>query len=149
MGWDSIFLLVNYWAFASWFALLFLPRGQKILTAILYAGVLLLCLAYTVMIVGYLTGSIDAGGPSTNDFTTLAGVMKLFDSPGGATLGWTHYLAFDLFTGMWIARDADHKEFSRIVQLPFLVLTLMVGPMGLCAWLIVRECRAWAKLKAK
>src|SRR3546814_2282070 len=51
--------------------------------------------------------------------------MKLFDSPGGATMGWIHYLAFDLFTGMWIARDAVQKGFSRAVQFPFLLLTLI------------------------
>ena len=51
---------------------------------------------------GCLAGTIDAGGTGGGNFTTRAGVMKLFDSPGGATLGWTHYLAFDLFTGMWI-----------------------------------------------
>ncbi len=147
MTWDSIFLLANYWAFASWIALAFLPRGPKILAAILYAGVFLLCAAYAVMIVGFLSGGIDPGGPGGGDFTTLAGVMKLFDSPGGATLGWTHYLAFDLFTGLWIARDADNKGFSRIVQFPFLFLTLMVGPVGLLAWLIVRERRARAQAK--
>lgn len=148
MSWDTVFLLANYWAFAGWIALAFLPRGPKNLAAILYAGVFLLCLAYTVMIVGFLTGGIDSGGSSGADFTTLKGVMMLFDSPGGATLGWTHYLAFDLFTGMWIARDADNKGFSRIVQLPFLFLTLMAGPVGLLSWLIVRERRARAKAKA-
>ena len=142
MSWDNIFLLANYWAFAGWIALAFLPRSPKILAAILYAGVFLLCLAYTVLIVG-----IDPGGASGADFTTLKGVMKLFDSPGGATMGWIHYLAFDLFTGMWIARDADQKGFSRIVQFPFLFLTLMVGPVGLFAWLIVRERRARAQAK--
>ncbi len=87
MTWDNIFLLANYWAFAGWIALAFLPRGPKTLAAILYAGVLLLCAAYTVMIVGFVSGGIDPGGPGGGDFTTLAGVMKLFDSPGGATLG--------------------------------------------------------------
>lgn len=148
MSWDTVFLLANYWAFVGWIALAFLPRGPKILAAILYAGVFLLCLAYTVMIVGFLTGGIDSGGSSGADFTTLKGVMMLFDSPGGATLGWTHYLAFDLFTGMWIARDADNKGFSRIVQLPFLFLTLMAGPVGLLSWLIVRERRARTQAKA-
>lgn len=149
MSWDNIFLFANYWAFAGWIALAFLPRSPKILAAILYAGVFLLCLAYTVLIVGFLTGGIDPGGPGGGDFTTLQGVMKLFDSPGGATLGWVHYLAFDLFTGMWIARDADQKGFGRIVQFPFLFLTLMVGPVGLFAWLIVRERRARARAKAQ
>ena len=147
MSWDHIFLIVNYWAIAGWIVLAFLPRSPIALSAILYAGVFLLCLAYTVMIVGFLTGSIDAGGPGGGDFTTLKGVMKLFDSPGGATLGWAHYLAFDLFVGMWIARDADQKGFSRIVQFPFLFLTLMVGPVGLLSWLIVRERRARVQAK--
>ncbi|MDK2761725.1 MAG: DUF4281 domain-containing protein [Sphingopyxis sp.] len=147
MNWDTIFLFANYWAFASWIALAFLPRNPKILATILYAGVFLLCLVYTVLIVGFLTGGIDSGGSGGADFTTLKGVMKLFDSPGGATLGWVHYLAFDLFTGMWIARDADQKRFSRVVQFPFLFLTLMAGPVGLFGWLIIRERRARAQAK--
>lgn len=149
MSWDSVFLLANYWAIGGWLLLAFAPRGPKVLALILYAGVFLLCLAYAVMLGGFLSGTIDSGGTGGGNFTTLAGVMKLFGSPGGATLGWTHYLAFDLFTGMWIARDADAKGFSRIVQFPFLFLTLMVGPVGLLAWLIVRERRARAQAKAK
>jgi hypothetical protein len=141
MSWDSVFLLANYWAIGGWLLLAFAPRGPKVLALILYAGLFLLG--------GFLSGTIDSGGTGGGNFTTLAGVMKLFGSPGGATLGWTHYLAFDLFTGMWIARDADAKGFSRIVQFPFLFLTLMVGPVGLLAWLIVRERRARAQAKAK
>lgn len=148
MSWDAIFLLANYWAIGGWLLLAFAPRSPRILSAIMYAGVLLLCLLYTVLIVGFLSGGIDPGGQGGGNFTSLAGVMKLFDAPGGATLGWVHYLAFDLFTGMWIARDADGKGFSRIVQFPFLFLTLMVGPVGLFLWLIVRERRARAQARA-
>ena len=61
MSWDMIFLLANYWAFAGWIALAFLPRGPKILAAILYVGVFLLCLAYTGLIVGFLTARIGPG----------------------------------------------------------------------------------------
>lgn len=150
MNWDTIFQLANYWAIAAWIALAFLPRGPKILALILYLGVFLLCLAYTVLIAGFLSGGIDPGGPgSGGDLTTLAGVMKLFDTPGGATLGWIHYLAFDLFAGLWIARDADQKGFGRIAQFPFLLLTLLAGPVGLFLWLIVRERRARAQTKRR
>ena len=61
---------------------------------------------------------------------------------GGVTVGWTHYLAFDLFIGIWIARDADAKGFARWIQAPILFATFMAGPVGLLVWLIVREhCR--------
>lgn len=146
MSWETIFSLTNGWALVSWAALAALPRNPKILALILYLGVLLLCLAYAIMFGGFFFG--DWGPAEAPDLTTLAGVMALFDSKGGAVIGWTHYLAFDLFIGMWIARDADQKGFSRIVQLPFLFLTLMVGPIGLLAWLIVRDRRSRAQAKA-
>ncbi len=150
MSWETMFALTNGWAIAGWIALAFLPRGPKLLSLILYVGVFLLGLAYAVMLAGLLSGGFDAGGTRTaTDFTTLAGVMALFDTKGGAVVGWTHYLAFDLFVGMWIARDADQKGFGRVVQLPFLLLTLFFGPVGLLAWLVVRERRARAAAKAR
>jgi hypothetical protein len=62
-------------------------------------------------------------------------------------IGWTHYLAFDLFTGLWIARDADNKGFSRVAQVPILFATLMAGPVGLLIWLVLREPAARAKYR--
>lgn len=151
MPWETLFSLVNGWALLGWLLLAFAPRKPLVLSAVIYLGVGLLCLVYTILIVGLLSGGIDggAGGNGTMpDLTTLPGVMALFDTPGGATLGWTHYLAFDMFTGLWIARDADTKGFGRVVQFPFLFLTFMVGPVGLLLWLIVRERRARAAAKA-
>lgn len=150
MSWETLFLLTNYWAIGGWLLLAFAPRRPGVLSLIMYAGVMLLCLTYTILLGGIMTGGLDPEGPKgAMDFTKLAGVMALFDTKGGAVVGWTHYLAFDLFTGMWIARDADQKGFGRIVQLPFLFLTLMVGPVGLLAWLIVRERRARRMAKGR
>ena len=140
MSWNTIYLLANYWAFAGWALLAFAPRSPRILSFVMYAGVFLLCLLYIVLITGFLLGGIDPGGQgSGGDFSSLAGVMKLFDTPGGTTMGWVHYLAFDLFTGMWIARDADAKGFSRTIQGIVLLLVLLAGPSGLLLWLILRE----------
>jgi hypothetical protein len=75
---------------------------------------------------------------------SVAGIRKLFASDGGVVLGWTHYLAFDLFIGQWIAKDADHKGFSRFAQVPILLMTLLAGPIGLLIWIVIRERRARA-----
>ena len=147
MSWNSLYLIANYWAILGWLLLAFAPRSPRTLSAILYAGVSLLCLLYIFLIIGFLTGGIDPGGAG-GSFTSLAGVMKLFAAPGGATLGWVHYLAFDLFTGLWIARDADNKGFGRVVQFPFLFLTLMAGPVGPFLWLVVREPPGRAQARA-
>lgn len=143
--WDSLFGIANAWAMACWAGLILLPRGPFVQSAIFYAGVGLLCLAYAVLLVLVMSGSVDAApveGGGAAGFTTIEGVRGIFMSDGGVTVGWIHYLALDLFAGLWIARDADQKDFSRLVQAPVLLLTFVAGPAGLLLWFIIREKRA-------
>jgi hypothetical protein len=141
MNWELIFKIANIGVLPFWLLLAFAPRGLMMMRGIFLFGTGLLALAYAVLIIGLMSGGLDAGGPASSgspDFTTLAGVMALFDSKGGATIGWIHYLAFDLFVGIWIARNADRHHISRIIQVPILFLTLMFGPIGLLLYLITR-----------
>ncbi|QUL36442.1 ABA4-like family protein [Erythrobacter sp. JK5] len=144
MDWGFVFSAVNLLALIAWIALIALPRHPALLAGVLYAGVGLLCLIYAVGLIGVLGGVFEAGEGGA-DFTTIAGVRSIFASDAGVTIGWTHYLAFDLFVGLWIARDADAKFFSRWVQAPILLATFMAGPLGLLIWLAIREPRARSK----
>jgi hypothetical protein len=67
---------------------------------------------------------------STIPITASTALRKLFMTDAGIVVGWTHYLAFDLFVGLWISRDADAKGFSRLVQAPILLLTFLAGPLA-------------------
>ena len=113
----------------------------------LYGGVAILCLAYAAVFVALIGGLADPvrdpglAAPDLANYS-VKGLKDLFRSEGAVVLGWTHYLALDLFAGLWIARDGDAKGFSRGVQVPFLVMTFLAGPLGLLAWLLVRERRA-------
>jgi hypothetical protein len=144
MNWDLIFTIANTAVLPFWLLLAFGSRGTMWVRGIFLLGTGLLALTYTVLITGLLSGAFDdglvtaAGTSNSPDFTTLSGVMALFDSKGGATVGWIHYLAFDLFVGLWIARNADRHNIARIWQIPVLALTLMFGPIGLLTYLIVR-----------
>lgn len=144
--WDIVFSAANILAIVMWSALIFLPRWPALLAAVLYLGIGLLCLTYMLGLVGILSGLLDpvGGGGSGLDFGSIEGVRSIFASDGGVTIGWIHYLAFDLFVGLWIVRDADAKGFSRLLQAPILVATFMAGPLGLLVWLAVRERRARA-----
>ncbi|MCM8557106.1 ABA4-like family protein [Sphingomicrobium sp. GRR-S6-50] len=141
MDWGNLFTIANTAILLPWAALILAPRNGSVHALIFYLGVGLLALAYTVLF-GTLIFSDD--GVDWSEFGSLEGVMRLFDSEPGVLLGWIHYLAFDLFVGQWIAKDADHKMVSRLVQAPILLLTLMAGPFGLLVWMIVRERRARA-----
>jgi len=140
MDWGFVFSAVNGLALVAWIALALLPRWPALLSAVLYLGVGLLCLVYSVALIGVMSGTIPGGaGDGGMDFSNIEGVRAIFSSNGGVVIGWTHYLAFDLFVGLWIARDADGKGISRFVQAPILFFTLMVGPLGLGLWLLIRE----------
>lgn len=143
MNWDAIFGAANLLALISWAALILLPRWPALLSALLYLVVGLLSLLYAGILIGLMTGWVDPGGSMEGgNFSSIEGVQALFAAKGGLTLGWLHYLAFDLFVGIWIARDADAKGFSRFIQGPILLATFMAGPLGLFAWLVLREGRA-------
>lgn len=138
MNWDQIFGLANGYAMVWWIVLAGAPRTDRNSIAVLLGGVGLLAFAYAILLIGILGGIIPDGGGGDVDFTTLAGVRSIFASDVGATVGWIHYLALDLFAGLWIARNATANEISRWVQLPILFLTLMAGPAGLLLYLALR-----------
>lgn len=145
--WQGLFAFTNWVALLGWAVLLLLPRKPLPLSAVFYLGVGLLCATYAAILAALVSGSADPGqipgtAPADLGDYSIAGIRALFQSDGGIVLGWTHYLAFDLFTGLWIARDADAKGFSRIVQTPFLAATFLAGPIGLLGWFLVRERRA-------
>lgn len=145
LPWEHIFALANTWALLCWAILAFAPRPGWLQRLLFIGGCGLLALAYAVLIIGLLSGSLDGGtavaGTSASsgvDFTTLSGVQSIFMTQGGATIGWIHYLAFDLFVGLWVARNADSVNISRVLQVPVLFFTFMAGPFGLVLYLLLR-----------
>ena len=107
---------------------------------VLFGGIAPLALSYAILLPLIMTGAVDPVGPEggSMDFTRLSGIMALFDSKGGATVGWIHYLAFDLLTGLWVARNADQHGYARWMQVPILFFVLMAGPLGLTLYLALR-----------
>ena len=55
--------------------------------------------------------------------------------------GWIHYLAFDLFIGAWETRDAPRNQIPHLVVIPCLVMTFMLGPIGLLFYFAIRTAK--------
>ena len=128
---NSIFSVVNLIALASWVLLAVFPRRRlaELVASRLAPG--LLSVAY-VAIVGALWGRIPGG------FSSLEAVRQLFDHPWMLLAGWIHYLAFDLFIGSWIVRDAREQGIAHGLLLPLLPLTFLFGPAGWLSYLGLR-----------
>ena len=128
----QIFSLCSLLALAGWLALLAAPlsRIPLIRTARILSAVL--ALAYFVQLFT-ITQPVEGG-----NFSTLAGVSALFSMPGNVMLGWTHFLAFDLFTGAWAVEDAAKIGIPNWALVVPLVLKFLVGPIGLLTYGAIR-----------
>lgn len=129
---SSIFSVVNVLAMAGWALLVAFPRRRwaelvsgRVLPALLSAGY--------VAIVAAVWGRTPGG------FSSLESVSQLFDSQWMLLAGWIHYLAFDLFVGSWIARDAHERGIAHGLVVPLLLATFMFGPAGLLSYLGLRR----------
>jgi len=89
--------------------------------------------------IAYLGAFVASGGlPEGGDFGSLGAIMRAFQEPWVMLAGWLHYLAFDLFVGCWEVRDAQRLEIPHLLVVPCLVLTLMLGPVGLLLYAAIR-----------
>jgi hypothetical protein len=131
---ETQFSLAGMAAMAGWLLLIFLPRVR---IAHLIAGVVI-PLAIAVL---YLTLILQYFGRGPGGFGSLADVSLLFSQPGPLLAGWVHYLAFDLFIGAWEVRDAQRNQVHHLLVVPCLVMTFMLGPIGLLSYFVVRAIK--------
>jgi hypothetical protein len=70
---------------------------------------------------------------------TLGGVRELLGTANGAAAGWAHMIAFDLFVGRWSWLDSRDRGVPALVMAPVLLLMILLGPLGLLVYLLVRS----------
>ena len=132
MNWETPFQLANLLAMAGWAILVLAPRRVRALNFLpAYLVPAILSAGYFLLVAVYFARA--EGG-----YSTLAEVGSLFESEPVRLAGWVHYLAFDLFIGAWIARQADELGITRIIQAPILAATFLFGPVGLLVFMLLQ-----------
>lgn len=128
---ETVFSVCSTLAVVGWVLLIALPRHRL---AHLVASVVIplaIAVVYLVLIVQHF-------GRSDGGFGSLAEVTRLFANPAMLLAGWLHYLAFDLFLGAWEVRDAQRHGVPHLLVIPCLLLTFLLGPIGLLSYMAVR-----------
>ena len=129
---DQLFTIANGIAILGWILLAVLPNRRWVSGVVTGTSVpALFAVAYVAIVIAVLPRA-------EGSFSTLAGVSMLFSNPWLLLAGWLHYLAFDLLTGTWEARDAISRGVPRWLLVPCLFLTLMFGPTGWLLYMAVR-----------
>lgn len=131
---ELAFQLLSASVLPWWGVWLAAPRSRWAARLAGHGGIFIaLGLAYTVLLVTALTSGEGEG--QKLDFDGLRFALSV---PIGFVAGWTHYLAFDLFVGAWILREAARID---VEPRPYLFFTLMAGPLGLMSFLVRRTFR--------
>lgn len=125
MSFSSLFSLASTAALLGWLILALAPRRPVVFAALQYGLIGALALAYAVLAFAFFFRA-EGGG-----FGSIGEVRALFQSDPALVAGWIHYLAFDLFVGLYIARESDALRLPRLLQAMLLLATFMFGPIGL------------------
>lgn len=129
--------MAGYLAMLGWIVLAAYPIQPYKRHAHIAAGIvfpLLLSLGYLFLIATQLKGA-EGGFGSLHDVATLFSKQELL------LAGWIHYLAFDLFIGAWELRDSQKHGIPHLVMLPCLLMTFMLGPIGLLFYFAIRTAK--------
>lgn len=128
----DLFPFFNFGVLPAWALLVLAPRWRWT-QRLVHSAVVPVALA-----TAYLVLLLSAEVPEGAGAGSLDEVLRLFASPQLALVCWIHYLVFDLFIGAWIVRDAARRGISHLAVVPCLLLTLMIGPVGLLLYLVLR-----------
>ena len=135
---EMIFLWLNLGVLPFWFILMIFPQSQicrVFITSIF--PILILSIAYS-----YLFYTIFIEGYNFLDnfklYLGLSEITNLFSDKSFLILFWVHFLAINLFCGGWIVKDSQMFRMNKfLVSLP-LIITYLIGPIGILLYWIIR-----------
>jgi hypothetical protein len=132
---ETAFRILNLVVLPWWGLFLAAPRSRLARRAASHGGVFLaLAATYGVLLAAAIATGPDAG-------FGYEGLRAALGAPVGFLAGWTHYLVFDLFVGAWVLRESSR---IGVEPRPYLLLTLLAGPLGLGSFLV----RRWLRLRS-
>jgi hypothetical protein len=134
MSLESWFWIAHVPVLVGWIALILLPAGR---------GVPIARAAAAALAIGY-AALFFVAAPEGRELAlnySLNGVESFFDSRNLLLLGWIHILCFDLFVGSWEAEEAERLAIPKRTLIPCLLLTFLIGPLGLLAFFAARAPR--------
>ncbi|RMG64834.1 MAG: DUF4281 domain-containing protein [Bacteroidetes bacterium] len=129
---ELLFSLLSYSPGPFWLLILFLPTNRKAMLAV-DGYLLLLSLLFviqTLPALGHIIGIIFQ--PEFEEMRAFIG------SEAGFLGAWNHMILGDLWIGRWVAHDSLRFERAWLIRLLFIPVILVVGPFGLCFYLIFR-----------
>ena len=135
---DIIYLWLNIGVIPFWLVLVFFPNSKicsffvsSIFPIVIFSSI------YLYLIYFFFVSDYDF----TSNFAlylSLDNLKDLFSNDGFLIIFWTHFLAINLFCGSWIVKDSQRFYMSKVLVFFPLIITYLVGPLGLFIYWVIR-----------
>jgi len=135
---EMLYYWVNFGVLPLWLVLIFFPQShlcRYFVTSIF--PVFVLGGTYIFILYKSYLSSYDFMG-NFNLYFGINDISNLFSDKNFLIMFWTHFITINLFTGGWIVKDAQKFSINKIILIIPLVVTYLIGPLGLFLYWLIR-----------
>ena len=135
---DMLYFWVNIGILPFWIILIFFPQShisKYFVTSIF--PILILSGAYVFMLYKSYLSNYDFLD-NFNLYLSIDDLSYLFSNKTFLMMFWIHFISINLFTGGWIVKDSQKFLINKILVGIPLIITYLIGPLGLFIYWLIR-----------
>ena len=135
---EMLYYWVNLGVLPFWIILIFFPQSHisKIFVTSIFPFFILSGTYIFILYKSYLN-SYDFDS-TFNLYLGLDEISDLFADKSFLITFWIHFIAINLFTGGWIVKDSQKFQINKILLFFPLLITYLIGPIGLFLYWLIR-----------
>ena len=135
---EMLYYWVNLGVLPFWLMLIFFPQShlcRYLVTSIF--PIFVLSGVYLFMLYKSYLNSFDFSDNFSLYFG-IGNISELFSDKTFLMMFWIHFISINLFTGGWIVKDSQKISVNKILVIIPLIITYLVGPLGLLVYWLIR-----------
>ena len=135
---EILYMWINLGVLPFWFILMVFPQSHlsRIFVTSIFPFFILSGVYIFVLYKSYLIGYDFDGNFSL--YLGLNELSRLFEDHLYIMIFWTHFIAINLFIGGWIVKDSQKFAINKVLMAVPLIMTYLIGPLGLILYWIIR-----------
>ncbi len=135
---QTLYMWINLGVLPFWLLLIFFPQSylSRFFVTSIFPFFILSGAYIFILYKSYLTNYNFV--ENFNLYLGLNELSILFEDHLFLMFFWTHFIAINLFIGGWIVKDAQKFFINRILLSIPLIITYLIGPIGLFIYWFIR-----------
>ena len=135
---ETLYFWINIGVLPFWLLIIFFPQSHlcRYLATSIFP-IFLLSGAYIFILYKAYLGSFDF----ENNFSLYLGInyiSELFQDNYYLLMFWTHFVSINLFIGGWMINDAQKFSMNKILLAFPLIITYLIGPIGIFIYWVIK-----------